>query len=253
MFRVPALIFSLSGIPGLRELLVHPLVEQVRRHFVVELVVEPGGQPPRLGPERRVLRQERRLGRASPRGIRRSPLESASTRSSIFSTGTCPAGFIRRKSIRRSHGLLLHQLDLDLLLRQHQADLATERRQRLVIETAHVSSGLGLLDAPSSAFPPGISTEDARRPLPPAAPCRASRQSLHPPRTSEGIDSTERASRPSRSHSTRALRRPLADGADVSRPRARPRHAAVIFVRELAPLRPAGAHASPARTRSSRS
>ena len=62
MLRVPALIFSLSGIAGLGELLVHPLVDQVRRHLVVELVVEPGRQPPRLGPERRALRQQRRLG-----------------------------------------------------------------------------------------------------------------------------------------------------------------------------------------------
>ena len=136
MLRVPALIFSLSGIAGLGELLVHPLVEQVRRHLVVELVVEPGGQPPRLGAQRRVLRQQRRLGI----GL----LEVLEDRARIRQHQV--VDLQHRHLPRRVHpqevhpplpGPLLDQLDLDLLLRQHQADLAAERRQRLMIETAH--------------------------------------------------------------------------------------------------------------------
>ena len=132
----PGLDLLALGIAGLGELLVHPLVDQVRRHLVVELVVEPGGEPARLGPERRALRQQRRLGLGlleileDRRRIRQHQVVDPQHRH--LSRGVHPQEV--HPPFPRP---LLDQLDLDLLLGQHQADLAAERGQRLMVETAH--------------------------------------------------------------------------------------------------------------------
>ena len=121
MLRVPALILSLSGIAGLGELLVHPLVEQVRRHLAVELVVEPGDQPPRLGAQRRAP--------SAATAARAGLLEILEDRRRIRQHQV--VDLQHRHLARGVHpqevhpplpGLLLDQLDLDLLLRQHQAE-----------------------------------------------------------------------------------------------------------------------------------
>ena len=64
-------------------------------------------------------------------------VEFASTRSLIRSTGTCPAGFMRRKSIRRSQGRSSTSSTSIFFSASTRRNLAAEGGQRLIVEAAH--------------------------------------------------------------------------------------------------------------------
>ncbi len=129
--------FAAVGVTLSRKLLVHTLIEKIRRHLPVELVVKPADKPAHLVAGLRPLRHQGRFGAglldifANRRGFCHCEAVELQHRHL--------AGRVAAQEIRILLPIaLLDQLDLDLLLRQNEADLAAKGRKGKVIEFCHM-------------------------------------------------------------------------------------------------------------------